>query len=450
MPSESEHAYVWVWLPGTTTPVVAGLLEPASELISFTYGRSYLDRSDAVPLYLPELPLEPGRQRPRAGLRVAGVINDAGPDSWGQRVVMKRLLGHARREDDLGEFSLFNFLLQSSSDRTGALDFQESPDVYVAREPGSTLAEMLTAADRLEAGEPLSPELDAALLGGSSLGGARPKATLDDDGRKLIAKFSSLTDTYPVVKAEGLALELARRVGLVVPDSEVTKCHGRDVLIVERFDRTPTPGERRMLVSALTILELHELVGRYATYYDLADVIRERFVEPKQTLRELFSRIAFNICTGNTDDHARNHAAFWDASSDALELTPAYDITPQMRSGGEAAQAMAIGRDGYRMSRLAGCVDHCEIYLLSRAEAVEIIENQVEIVRCHFAEAADTVRLSRAEREMLWERAILNPYSLEGFPPPSVQTLKSGSALTLPGDQLNRGSIGALFDEYKG
>jgi serine/threonine-protein kinase HipA len=396
-------------------PVVAGLLEPAGELIDFTYGRSYLDRPDAIPLYLPELPLQLGRQRPRAGLRAAGVISDAGPDSWGRRVVMHRLFGHARSDDDLAELSVLTYLLESASDRTGALDFQESPDVYVPRQTGGTLEEMLTAADRLEAGEPLSPELDAALLGGSSLGGARPKATLDDNGRRLIAKFSSQTDTYPVVKAEGLALELARRVGLVTPDSEVIECLGRDVLIVERFDRTHTPGERRMVVSALTILELDELAGRHATYYDLADVIRERFTEPKQTLRELFSRIVFNICAGNTDDHARNHAAFWDGST--LELTPAYDITPQLRSGGEASQAMAIGRDGYRMSQLVGCVKNADTYLLSSLEAIEIIEHQVEVIKSQFAEAANKVQLSQAQRNLLWGRAFLNPYSLEGFPP---------------------------------
>ncbi|HUY65099.1 MAG TPA: HipA domain-containing protein [Acidimicrobiales bacterium] len=412
MPSEPARAYVWAWLPGATEPVVAGVLEPAGELLEFTYGRGYLERSDAIALYLPELPLQPGRQRPPGGMRVAGVIQDAGPDSWGQRVLMHRLLDRARRQDDPAELGVLTYLLESASNRTGALDFQASPEEYAARESGGTLEELLTAAERFDAGEPLSPELDAALLGGSTLGGARPKATLvDEQGRQLVAKFSSVDDRYPVVKAEGLALELARRVGLTVANTEVVECLGRDVLIAERFDRTAVPGERRMMVSALTILELDEISGRYATYYDLADVIRARFVNAKTTLRELFSRIVFNICIGNTDDHARNHSALWDGK--LLELTPAYDLTPIVRTGGEARQAMAIGRDGYQMSQLAGCVPHAETYLLSPAEAKEIIDGQLEVIRTQCREAADAARLTKVERDNLWGSAILNRYALD-------------------------------------
>ncbi len=312
------------------------------------------------------------------------------------------------------ELGLLTYLLESASNRTGALDFQTSPDEYVTRASGGTLEEMLTAAELLDAGEPLSPELDAALMGGSSLGGARPKASLTDRGRQFIAKFSSVDDRYPVVKAEGLAMELARLAGLTVAKTEVHECLGRDVLVVERFDRTASPGERRGMVSALTILELDEMNGRYATYYELADVVRARFVNAKAALRELFSRIVFNICIGNTDDHARNHSAFWDGNM--LELTPAYDLTPIMRSGGEARQAMAIGRDGYQMSQLAGCIPYSEIYLLSPNDAKEIIDIQLEVINTKYGEAADAAHLTSVERDNLWNSAILNPYAMEGYP----------------------------------
>jgi serine/threonine-protein kinase HipA len=348
-------------------------------------------------------------------MRVAGVIRDAGPDAWGQRVVLHRLLGSARSDIDPAELGLLTYLLESGSDRVGALDFQESNDTYVARDSTASLEEMMTAAERLEAGEPFAPELDGALLGGSSLGGARPKVPLDDNGRKLIAKLSLVTDTYPVVKSEGLAMDLARRAGLIVPWTEVIECLGRDVLLVERFDRTSTPGERKSVVSALTILELDEQFGRYATYHELADAVRERFNHPAETLRELFKRIVLNICVGNTDDHARNHAAFWDGT--ALTLTPAYDITPQRRSGGEAVQAMAIGKDGFRMSQLAGCVKNAGTYLLSPAEAIDLIDAQLEVIRMQFLDAADAARLTEAERRALWGRQILNPFALEGYPP---------------------------------
>jgi serine/threonine-protein kinase HipA len=342
MTSEPERAYVWVWLPGRTEPVVCGVMEAHDGgIVSFAYAQSYVERSEAVPLFEPELPLRRGRIYPPDGMRMAGVISDAAPDAWGQRVILWRRTGG--RAVDTGELGMLTYLLESGSDRIGALDFQHSPKEYVPRLGSGTLDELAEAARRLEEGAPLSPELELALVRGTSVGGARPKALVDGDDRRMIAKFSSTTDSYPVVKAEAVAMELAARAGLEVAPTDMTEVAGRDVLLVERFDRG-SAGTRRMLVSALTLAGLDEMAGRYATYHGLADSIRQRFTDPDATLRELFSRIVFNIAVGNTDDHARNHAAFWDGA--VLTLTPAYDICPQLRAGGETAQAMAIGRDG--------------------------------------------------------------------------------------------------------
>ncbi len=410
---DPPRVYVWMWLPGATEPVVAGVLEADGAVTSFNYGKTFLEREDAVPIYLPELPLQSGRIRPIAGLSVAGCIADAAPDAWGQRVILHRISRGQPSESFHPYPHLFTFLLESGSDRFGALDFQESPTNYTPRSVSATLEEMMRAVERLEAGEPFSPELDAALLRGSSIGGARPKALLDDGDRKLIAKFSSSSDPYPVVKAEAVAMELARRVGIDAAWTQVVECLGGDVLLVERFDRTGVPGVRLMVVSALTILGLDEMAARYATYHALADAIRERFVRPKETLRELFSRIVFNICVGNTDDHARNHAAFWDGSN--LTLTPAYDVCPQLRSGGEALQAMAIDRDGFRLSQLAGCVAASQTYLLARTEARAIIDHQLSTINSQWEEAADAARLTDAERSQLWGRQILNSFATAGY-----------------------------------
>jgi serine/threonine-protein kinase HipA len=209
------------------------------------------------------------------------------------------------------------------------------------------------------------------------------------------------------MKAEAVGMELARRVGLDVPQTSITTSLGRDVLIVERFDRTGRAGERRLMVSALTMLGLDETMARYATYPDLAHVVRARFTHPRATLRELFSRVVFNVCIGNTDDHARNHAAFWDGR--ALTLTPAYDLCPQVRSGQEAAQAMAIGRDGARASRLRVCLDAAAEYHLDAGAAADIIGRVVTVVREQWDAAADTARLTRLERAQLWGNQILNP-----------------------------------------
>jgi serine/threonine-protein kinase HipA len=410
MTFEPTAAFVWVWLPGEETPVVAGRIETDAETTSFNYGLSYLERHNAIALYQPELPLGRGHILPLTSLTLAGCISDAGPDAWGQRVIRRKVLGDPDRTDELG---IITYLLESGSDRIGGLDFQQSAADYVPRGDGASLEELLHAADRLEQGLPFSSELDEALLHGSSVGGARPKVLLHDRERPVIAKLSSSRDSSPVVKAEAVAMLLAKRVGLDVAAVEVIECLGKDVLLVNRFDRSPRAATRKLMVSALTMLELDEMQARYATYPALADVVRQRFTAPKAALRELFSRIVFNVCVGNTDDHARNHAAFWDGES--LTLTPAYDICPQQRAGQETAQAMAIGRDGTRQSQLATCVQAAGVYLLDEAEARSIVDHQVQTIRDTWDDAAEEARLTDGERDQMWERQILNPYAFYGY-----------------------------------
>jgi serine/threonine-protein kinase HipA len=419
MTSEPTEAFVWTWLPGAEEPVVGGRIELADGIVRFNYGRSYLARREAIPLYVPELPLRPGAIEPLGGLTIPGCIKDAGPDAWGQRVVMQHLLGAGAKDGDPAVFGPLTYLLRSGSDRIGALDFQESADVYVSRdEKGAPVEDLMEAADRVGEGVALPPALDLALLHGSSVGGARPKALLKAEGGDLIAKFSSSTDTYAIVKGEFAAMELARRAGLDVASVNLERVMGRDVLLVERFDRVPRTRQRRAMVSALTMLELDELMARYASYADLAQIVRERFTDGRPTLRELFARITFNILTGNSDDHARNHAAFW--NGEWLSLTPAYDICPQPRGGGETSQAMIIGADGFRMSQLAGCVERASTYMLTEREAREVIDQQVDVIEREWGDVCERALMTEVERSFFWRRQFLNPYAFEGYSAASV------------------------------
>jgi serine/threonine-protein kinase HipA len=163
------------------------------------------------------------------------------------------------------------------------------------------------------------------------------------------------------------------------------------------------------------MLELDEMSAQYASYADLADVIRSRFTESESTLRELFARITFNILVGNNDDHARNHSAFWDGNNQTLTLTPAYDICPQPSSGGETAQLMAIGRDGYRMSQVAGCIDRASIYHLSETEARSIIDHQISTIEAEWSAVCEVAGMTEADRTGMWRRQFLNPYATEGY-----------------------------------
>lgn len=414
MNSESySEAYVWIWLPGATEPVVAGRVyaERNSTTLAFNYGQSYLQRDDAIPIYRPELPLKSGPLPPLSGLSMPSCIRDAAPDAWGRRVILNRTFGAKGRHLDRAELSELAFLLESGSDRIGALDFQASPTDYVPRSAhGARLEELQQSAERVEQGIPLTPELDQALHHGSSIGGARPKALIEDGNRKYVAKFSASNDLFSVVKAEFIAMRLAARVELNVAPVSLVRASGKDVLLIERFDRERTPGgwQRKAMVSALTLFALDEMMARYASYQDLAEIVRQRFTDPKATLHELFGRLVFNILCGNTDDHARNHAAFWDGNM--LTLTPAYDICPQARAGQEASQAMRI-HDNDNMSRLSTCLKSAHHFLLSKSQAIEIIDMQTRAIAAHWREACDEANLSEVDSNLFWGRQFLNPYA---------------------------------------
>ncbi len=130
-------------------------------------------------------------------------------------------------------------------------------------------------------------------------------------------------------------------------------------------------------------------------------------------MRELFARLSFNILIGNTDDHARNHAAFWDGEK--LAFTPAFDICPQSRAGGEVSQAMAIKGHRGNLSTLDNARSVCRQFMLSRDEATALINGQVDTLTAEWVATCDEAGLPRGERERLWEGAVLNPFCFEDW-----------------------------------
>lgn len=412
-----KEVYVWMWLPGEMKPVVAGLITRDGDKYIFNYGRSYLERKAAIPLYAPELPLRRGAIPPLDGLTLAGCLRDGAPDAWGRRVIINRLYGKKGDDIDVGALDELTYLIESGSDRIGALDFQKSGTSYEPRMKNTaSLEELLSLADHVERGVPITPELERAAFHGTSLGGARPKAAIETKDAKFIAKFSASNDVTNVVKAEFVAMQLAVRAGLDIAHTELAHAAGKDVLLVRRFDREKTAKgwTRKAMVSALTLLGLDEMMGRYASYQDLADMIRARFTSPKAALRELYGRLVFNVLCGNTDDHARNHAAFWDGET--LTLTPAYDICPQNRTGRETNQAMLITGER-RASTLATCIKAAPRFLLKEKDALDIIAVQIEGIRMHWPEVTQEAALTEIDKGVLWRRRFLNPYAFEDAPP---------------------------------
>lgn len=183
------------------------------------------------------------------------------------------------------------------------------------------------------------------------------------------------------------------------------------------------------MVSALTLFGLDEMMARYASYEQLCEIIRHRFENPKATLQELYARLVFNILCGNTDDHARNHAAFWDGQN--LQLTPAYDICPQARSGREASQAMLIHSD-QRMSRLQTALEAARHFLIKEKDAIQIIEKQISVIAQNWEDVCKEASLSEVDKSLFWGRQFLNPFAFEGLEG------EAGCLATLHGEIIGR------------
>lgn len=394
-----SEAFVWIWLPGETQPILCGKLQQNYGELQFLYGKSYLGQRHAISLDPRELPLEEGVFRPRVG-EMHGVVRDASPDAWGRRVLLYRL--------DQGAVTELDYLLKAGTDRIGALTVQESSEQCQvdAFEP-ATIDQLVEAAEWIESGQPLPEGLDAALMHGSSVGGARPKALLYEGQSSWIAKFSSTTDQYPVVRSELGAMWLAGKCGIEVPATRLVESLGRDVLLIERFDRVQTAKgiQRQFMISGLTALQLHETESRLASYLDLTGFIRRYAKNAEADTVQLFRRMLFNIMIGNNDDHARNHSFFWDGEH--YQLTPAYDICPMLRSGLTANQAMIVGKEG-RLSTIKNALSEAGLFGVSQEKAETVKEELIDSIETRWAEAVDFAGLTSVQSRLLRRSTVLS------------------------------------------
>ncbi|HEC12115.1 MAG TPA: type II toxin-antitoxin system HipA family toxin [Acidiferrobacteraceae bacterium] len=389
MTSERE-CYVYIVLPGETDFVTAGRFrvsktrdgEPIGE---FVYGNRYLERQDAVEFDPIELRLTPRHYETARMGGFFGAIRDSMPDYWGRRVIVRNA-GKPILDD-------FCYLIHGPDDRAGALGFGlnvEPPAPRINFNRGLDLEKLQQIAeaignDEIEtfANHADARQVQELLLEGTSMGGARPKAVVEDDNNLWIAKFTSPGDKWNYPRVEYAFLQLANACGLDVADSRITTVAEKDVLLVRRFDREGTAqGYRRhRMVSALTLLRSEENPATKAewSYLLLADEIRRASECPEADLRELFRRMCFNAVVSNLDDHPRNHAIL--AKDKGWRLSPAYDLTPTPGIAVEERYlAMTCGTFG-RSARKANLLTGCGRFLLSDTEAEIIIDNMVKTVR---------------------------------------------------------------------
>lgn len=329
-----KDVLVYVDLQGT--PRLVGRLwarmRKDRESATFEYDKSWLVHSERFSLE-PALKLGPGPFHTPSDKPLFGAIGDSAPDRWG-RVLMRR----AERRRAMHEREMprtvreIDYLLMVDDEtRQGALRFAE-------REGGPFLAEseptkiprlielprLLSAAEHVLSDTDTDEDLRLLLAPGSSLGGARPKASVRDrDGQLAIAKFPSKADEMNTVLWEAVALTLAAKSGIPVPAWRLETVAGQPVLLLRRFDRQP--GIRTPFLSAMSMLDAKDNEPR--SYLEFVDVLRQHGAAAKEDMHALWRRIVFSIMISNTDDHLRNHGFLWTGPA-GWRLSPAYDLNP--------------------------------------------------------------------------------------------------------------------------
>jgi len=338
---------VEIWLDRNATVVRVGTLwarvRTGKESASFEYDPAWLRRADAFALD-PELPLVGGRFHTERALFNA--FTDPAPDRWGQTLLRRNERIRARREGRTPRtlFALDFLVLVDDETRLGALRVREPEGAFLTVDPTTRvpplvqLGRLLSAATRIAADEENADDIALLLAPGTSLGGARPKASIRDrDGTLAIAKFPRRDDDWPVTRWEAVALELARASGIEVPEHRLELVARRAVLVSRRFDRD-TSGARIPVMSALTALGASD--GETRSYLELADMLRSSGSRVTSDLDQLWRRVVFNVLISNTDDHLRNHLFLRDAVGWCLG--PAFDLNPVPTDVRPRVHALAI------------------------------------------------------------------------------------------------------------
>lgn len=323
-----------VYLDLDREPVLVGRLwareRTGRETSSFVYDPSWLKRRGAFAL-APTLRLTPGPHHAAKGMLAA--FTDSSPDAWGRKLMLRQERARARKANTAPR-SLFEIdYLAGVDDRTrlGALRFKDAKGgPFLAHSeravpPLIELPKLLSATGRIERDRETDDDLLLVLAPGTSLGGARPKATVRDaDGNLLVAKFPKKDDDWPVTLWETVALVLAEKAGIAVPRWRLETIAKKPVVLLVRFDRADD-ATRIPFMSAMTALDATDH-GDQRSYLELVDALRQMGSQPEADAQQLWRRIVFNILISNTDDHLRNHGFL--RGQAGWNLSPAYDMNP--------------------------------------------------------------------------------------------------------------------------
>lgn len=329
-----KEALVYVDLDGKPQLVgrLWGRVRKERESATFEYDATWLENPARFSLE-PALQLGPGPFHTPGDLPMFGAIGDSAPDRWG-RVLMRRMeRRRAERENSTPRTlrEIDYLLLVDDEARQGALRFAEregGPFLRAEDEkripPIMGLPKLLSASERVIEEKDTEEDLLLLIAPGSSLGGARPKASVrDKDGQLAIAKFPRKDDEIATVVWERAAFALAENAGIVVPSVRLEEVANKPVLLLRRFDREGT--QRIPFLSAMSMLGARDQQPR--SYLEIVDALRQHGASPKDDIEALWRRMVFNVLISNTDDHLRNHGFLYEGQA-GWRVSPAYDLNP--------------------------------------------------------------------------------------------------------------------------
>jgi len=374
---------VFCYLSGEIEAVPAGRFthDSATGIGFFQYGRRYLERPNALPLDYAALPLGVTPLPVAINGGLYGAFRDSSPDYWGRLVMASRMKCAPEALTEI------DYLGRANATRVGNLDFREAvdqPEPILAPPQFQDIADLIDAAQMLEKGGAIDERIRLLLEQGSSLGGGRPKCTVQLDGQLWLAKFPSRHDSINIPAVEYATMKLAGICGLNVPDIRLVSVGAHDVFLIQRFDRvsesSATCCSRRGFMSSLSLAEWDERDRDRWSYTTVAEKIRRYSISPGADLHELYKRIAFNIAVRNTDDHPRNHGFLLER--EGVCLSPLYDVVPTLTHRGVGTEfflAMTIGQEG-RLAQVDNLCSSASAFGFSQAEGREIwdaIDNKV-------------------------------------------------------------------------
>lgn len=380
---EVNEAIVFIYLPGETKPVPAGRVKNIESgrygKSEFQYGAKYLEREDKLPIDPVTIPLplngSQNNYETRVGIEIFGSIRDACPDQWGQFLMAK-----AAKKAELSDWE---YIMASGEDRVGALAFGVSPDKVEPIRPwdideGSLkLLDLRVSYELFKKIEDNDSEnvssIQSFVARGGSLGGARPKATIEYKKELWLAKFSKNDDQRNMVRAEYATMKLAEKCGIDIPPIKCVSVGDEEAYLIKRFDRKILGKEyqKEHFISALTLLDEHEMSAYHRSYQEISEALQKYSIDPKVDCLKLFKRMVFNVLVNNTDDHLRNHGLL--CKKGKWVLSPVYDVMVWPKPTESSSQAVAIGKQG-RESTIVNLLSDVESFGITSSEAHSVYE----------------------------------------------------------------------------